>query len=357
MSSHRATQLTFITIGIVGVIAIGIALFAGGRGARTTAAAVDHRVTARIVTRHPSTSRPRMKLALHVRGHGAVRARGRRCATDCTFGFARGKAVALAPTAGPGWMFAGWAGYCEGNDLCRVDTVLHHAVTARFVPVPVPAAPHIAHKRDSAVPARPTRFLRTFVLTTLITRDQAARLKVEGLGSCADGCTLARGVMVKVRVMHDSDSAVRWTGAACTGDTCKVRMRRDRTVRARIVHASRTLTWSGLECDTDNCSPDKTSAAVTAPLHIQSRTLDVGSDGNGAVVVGGTRCAVPARCTWHYGDATSLTLTAEPADRFEFAGWDGCPEAVGPTCGVRLTNDRTITAHFREPATVEMGPS
>ena len=143
----------------------------------------------------------------------------------------------------------------------------------------------------------------------------------------------------------------------CAGDTCKVRMRRDRTIRAKIVHASQTLTWSGLKCDTDDCSPDKTDTAVIAPLRIQSRTLDVGSDGNGAVVVGGTRCTVPARCTWHYSDATSLTLTAEPAGGFEFAGWDGCPEAVGPTCAVRLTDDRTITAHFREPATVEIGPS
>lgn len=416
MPSHRAPQLTFITIGTVVVIAVGIALFAGGN-ARTasTAAGSVHRIgggPARGAS-HPPARRPRMRLALDIRGHGTVRARGRRCASDCELVLARGKPVALAPTADPGWTFAGWAGYCDGADLCRVDTVLRHAVTARFVPVPLqPVALHIHHDGTgagvvsiagglrcsgdcatevppgraltltadatggarfdrltepaacatttacsvqvtadmtvaahfSAVPAQPTRFtlivkaigpgsvdlcngrrscsrtynagtrlvatprpasrgtfagwegctawsgascrlamsddrsitaqfLRTFALTTSIAGDPAARLKVEGRGSCAHGCAFARSAEAKLRVVHAPDSTVRWTGAACTGDTCKVRMRRDRTVHATIVHPPRTLTWS--TCDTDDCSLHKhTDAPVIAPLQVGPRSPD-----------------------------------------------------------------------------------
>ena len=292
-----------------------------------------------------------MKLALHIRGHGAVRARGRVYTSDCEFRFARGKPIALAPAAVPGWMFAGWAGYCDGADLCRVDTVLRHAVTARFVPVPVR---HFTPAPEPVAP-RPVEHTHTVhvALTTSITGDPAARLQVRGRGSCAHRCSFARGAKARLRVVHDRDATVRWAGAACSGDTCKVRMRRDRTVRATIVELPRTATWTGSACDTDDCSP----ATVTAPLQVQPRTLDAGSDGNGVVVVGDTPCAGPARCARQYGYGTPLTLTAVPADGFEFAGWDGCPEAVGDTCHLRLTNDRTITAHFREPVPVETGPA
>ena len=45
-----------------------------------------------------------MEVALHIRGHGAVRARGRVCTSDCVFRFARGKPIALAP-AGVYWSY------------------------------------------------------------------------------------------------------------------------------------------------------------------------------------------------------------------------------------------------------------
>ncbi len=238
------------------------------------------------------------------------------------------------------------------------------------------------------------------------TYDAGTRLRVrarpEARGAfdrwegCGARCRIAmtRDRTITAHFLREK-STVSWTGEGC-GDACPPRVHRERLIRATIVHpprvtltltvggdgdvaidgadgpadcvrvcafsqgdrvtlhasydhAARTLAWSDTNCTGDDCAlVMQADTAVTATFSIQSRTLDVGSDGSGSVVVGQTRCPGPERCTHSYDFGTPLTLVAEPAQGFDVSGWDGCPEAVDDKCDLKLTDDRTVTAHFRD---------
>jgi hypothetical protein len=84
---------------------------------------------------------------------------------------------------------------------------------------------HVAMTRDRTVTAD---FLRTVTLTT------TAGIDVRGHGACTGGCTFRRGARAQLHVTHDARAVVKWTGAVCDGDTCTLRMTRDRTVKAVV---------------------------------------------------------------------------------------------------------------------------
>jgi hypothetical protein len=189
----------------------------------------------------------------------------------------------------------------------------------------------VAMTRDRTVTAH---FLRTVVLTTSLTGD--ARLDIRGRDACGGGCTFRRGARAKLRVTHAARAVVKWTGARCDGDTCTVRMTRDRTVKAAISDPPRVRqTWHA-----PHRSKKPTLSAV--PAH----TLDVRTSPGGSVQVGGVRCQGVAPCRHEYAHGARLVLVAEPDPGAAFVGWAGCPDATGSACDVVLTSDRAVIAMF-----------
>jgi hypothetical protein len=346
----------------------------------------------------PLVLSPPPPVALHIDHQGAGRGTmallgGARCSGDCTIGITRGDVLTLTAEAAAGSRFAGWTApaVCRATTACDVQVRGEMTVAARFSAVSPPrkrftltleaagpgsvdlcdgaracsrtydagtqvaltARPHahgafrrwdgctaygatcrVAMTRDRTVTVR---FLHTVVLTTSLTGD--ARLDIRGHGACGHGCTFRRGARAKLRVTHAARAGVKWVGARCDGDTCTVRMTRDRTVTAAVSDRPRvTQTW-------DAPHPSDGAALNAAPVH----TLDVRTSPGGSVQIGAVRCQGVAPCRHQYAHGSVLTLVAVPDPGAAFVGWAGCPDATGNHCEVVFTSDRAVIAIFTAP--------
>jgi hypothetical protein len=139
-------------------------------------------------------------------------------------------------------------------------------------------------------------------------------------------------------VVHDAHATVKWSDQRCHGDTCTLRMTRDRTVKATISPPPVTQTWHAHD-------PSKEAALGPEPA-ARTYTLDVRASTGGSVQVGDVRCQSMAPCRHAYRDGTPLTLVAQTAPGFAFAGWAGCAGPAAATCDVTLASDRTVVATF-----------
>ncbi|HXF61328.1 MAG TPA: trypsin-like serine protease [Caldilineaceae bacterium] len=94
---------------------------------------------------------------------------------------------------------------------------------------------------------------------------------------------------------------------------------------------------------------------VTATFDLQTFALTVTKAGNGSGSVtsdlAGIQCG--SDCTESYTINTQVTLTAQPEDGSEFAGWSSPCTGVGPTCTVTMDADLSITATF-EPVETDL---
>ncbi len=61
----------------------------------------------------------------------------------------------------------------------------------------------------------------------------------------------------------------------------------------------------------------------------------------------------PPECSALFAQTSSVTLTAEPADGFRFAGWTGCPASESLTCSLAVDGTQTVAARFT-PATYRL---
>jgi hypothetical protein len=62
--------------------------------------------------------------------------------------------------------------------------------------------------------------------------------------------------------------------------------------------------------------------------------------------VTGPRINCPPTCTATFNRNQRVTLTARPDAGFGFLGWGGACTATGPTCTLRMSGNRTVSAFF-----------
>jgi uncharacterized repeat protein (TIGR02543 family) len=88
------------------------------------------------------------------------------------------------------------------------------------------------------------------------------------------------------------------------------------------------------------------TATFTAPVTSATLTVIRTGGGNGRVTStpAGINCG--SSCTFSYAVGTRVTLRAIPGKNSTFTGWSGACTGTAPTCKVRMTAARTVTATF-----------
>lgn len=105
-------------------------------------------------------------------------------------------------------------------------------------------------------------------------------------------------------------------------------------------------------------SSNKTNAhAVRAVRGVKSGLLGhlvISKSDSGTVTSAPTGIACGSQCTAYFYPGTSVTLTAQAASGFTFAGWAGVDcSGTQMTCQVTMDGDKTVTATFRKPGDVD----
>jgi len=249
------------------------------------------------------TAVPTASFALNVilSGSGSVSSSpaGISCGTACSKSFPQGSAVTLTATPNSGFTFNGWSGAgCTGSGSCTVTMGNAQSVTATFTPTPAGMA--------------------------------AINVKVNGSGSvlsapsginCPGDCSESLPMGTQVKLTAQAAAKQRFTGwtSGCTGTdtTCNVTLSSATSVNAGFQAITYTLT-----------------ATKTGSGSIKSSS-------------GGLDCG--ATCAVNLETGTATTLTATPADGFQFASWGGaCASSKVATCSLTMGANQAVSASFTE---------
>ena len=211
------------------------------------------------------------------------------CGATCSHRFAIDTEVTLTAEAAPGTRFAGWAGACGGVDPCVVTMGGPVDVEAMFIPQ------------------------RT--VTVAVT---GAGVVQSGYGiDCGAQCStiVDDGTTVDLQAYPDPGWVVAgWTEPGCTGTTCLVDVRADRTVGVEFAREA---------------------------------TLIVTRTGTGTGTVTSTPAGVDCgpTCTGSFALGQTVTLVATPDAHAQFTGWSGACTGTGP-CVVTMDLVTMVTASF-----------
>jgi hypothetical protein len=83
------------------------------------------------------------------------------------------------------------------------------------------------------------------------------------------------------------------------------------------------------------------------PPQAQTFTLTVSVDPSDGGEVRGPGIDCPSDCSETYAAGTSVTLTRDADDDFEFDHWEGACSGGSSTCGVTMDADKSVTAKFK----------
>ncbi|NPA95842.1 MAG: PKD domain-containing protein [Thermodesulfobacteria bacterium] len=109
----------------------------------------------------------------------------------------------------------------------------------------------------------------------------------------------------------------------------------------------------------DNATSNSITITVSGPEIHHELDVNVSPEDGGSVTsdIEGINC--PENCSSEFLENTQVTLTAEPTEGFQFAGWSGdCEEcASNSTCAITMDSDKSCTANFsqipNEPPVIE----
>jgi len=297
-----------------------------------------------VTARFESSAPQRYTLTVQIEGQGSVEPSGGT--------YEEGEVVSLKATPAEGWYFVSWSGDASGEQASVTITVAGDtAVTARFEANPPEVYALTVHIQGEgsvepaggryeegdvvellATPATGWRFAGWSGDATgdeagiTITMDgpktvtakfdppttHALTVQVEGQGLVEpNGGDYQTGQVVRLYAIPEEGwRFVGWSGAA-TGDqaTTEVTIAGDTTLTARF-------------------EPDLPSTYA----------LTVHIEGQGTVEPG----------SGVYTEGDQVTLTAEPAERWEFVGWTGDIESADPVIHFSIHGDKTVRAVFRE---------
>lgn len=302
---------------------------------------------------------------------------GIQCGGDCTENFPSGTVVTLSAAPDGASQFDGWSGGgCSGTGACVVSLGTNTVVTATFSPLP-PSTHALSVSRSGEGGGTVT--------------------SVPAGIDCGLDCTetYASGSSVTLTATPDSDSVFTgWTGS-CTGTgICTVSMTAARTVGAVFAAKTFALTVSksgagggtiasspgGINCGvgcsaefkintnvTLTATPDGTSdfegwsgactgvgscvvsmvTAQTVNAHFTAKqTVMVIKAGSGLVTSdpAGINCGPTCSALFQFGQA--VTLHADPAAKYLFAGWSGGGCSGTGSCVVTANSATQVNATF-----------
>jgi hypothetical protein len=219
----------------------------------------------------------------------------------CSSNFDYGTALTLTATPGPNSSFTGWSGgTCSGNaTTCSFTVTSPVTATATFVPNTEPLSVSFAGAGFGGVTSTPSG--------------------LDCTANCSASFAFNSGVTLNATAKAGS-VFTGWSGDCSGTGACAVTMSTTRNVTANF-----------------------------APLF----ALSVAFNGSGAVTSadGGINCGTGGAnsCNASYASGTTVSLTANPATGFSFAGWSGaCPSTSPPTptCSVSMTQAQSVSATF-----------
>ena len=300
---------------------------------------------------------------------------GIECGTACAAPFSQGQEVTLTATADYGSNFTGWTGGgCSGTGACQVTITSDITVSAGFA-------------------------LKSYTLTATTTGPGSGTLSAPGLACTGATCTgtYIYKTPVTITAKPAASFICVWTGCgSASGNTCTVNMTSNKSVTARFVSSTYTLTatrkgsgtgtlsapslvctgatcsatypyntivtvtanpatgstftgWTGCDSTRQNtCILTMSSNKnVTATFTINTYTLTATRTGSGTGTFSGSglKCT-GTTCTGTYPYNTVVNVRAVPAAGSVFAGWTGCDSASGDSCTVTMAGSRTISGAF-----------
>ncbi len=283
-------------------------------------------------------------LTVQVEGEGSIEISGGP--------YVEGAVVTLNAVPEPGWHFASWSGDASGSQASVSITIVKDTVvTARFEANPPEEYALTVHiQGEGSVEPAGGKYEEGDIVQLLatpatgwrfggwsgdVTSDEAGiaitmngpktvtakfdppttyalTVQVEGDGLVEpNGGNYQAGQVVRLYAIPEEGSRfVGWSGAA-TGDqpTTEITIERNMTVTARF------------ERDLPN-----------------TYALTVQIEGQGTVEPG----------SGVYSEGDQVTLTAEPAEHWEFVGWTGDVESADPVIHFSIHGDKAVRAVFRE---------
>ena len=278
-------------------------------GASTTCSVTmnaGHTVSATFTAHAPTD----FGLTMQISGSGTVTSvpPGINCGQACSASYANGTSVVLSAIAAPGAQFAGWSGACAGTSSpCTVTMDQARTVGAAFV-----ADVHYSLTVNGAAGG-------------IVTSDPA------GI-DCGTACTAGYAPGTPVHLIARALPGfifTGWTGACSGTQTCDLTMNGDETVGAAF-----TTTPVGHSVLTVH---DYGSGTVTG-THTPPPPLGVAATANGDINCGTV-------CTESYTNGTIVTLTATPAQNYQFSGWSGACAGTG-ACVVTVNSSVFVNANF-----------
>ena len=207
--------------------------------------------------------------------------------------YAAGTRVELEPDPERGFKFVRWEGACSGkNDQCRIVMTGNQQVIAVF-----------------------SSNLKSYSLNLSAIPEVGGRIKVEPGPNSANGKYLA-GTRLELKAVEAEGFDFRGWDGACFGvdDECRIVMNGNQQVVAGFTHEE---------------------AAYS--LEVEVTPDDSGQVGATPGPNGGERL---------YRPGTRVTLVANPATGYEFAGWEGDCSGDSQVCLVVMNNHKEIEAHF-----------
>jgi List-Bact-rpt repeat protein len=241
------------------------------------------------------------KLTVVASGSGAVTSSpsGINCGETCSKDFDEGSQVSLIAAPSNGYVFSNWSGACSGSDSCSIVMNSDQQATAVF-------------EADS---------VESFVLNVSVNGSGTVTSSPAGI-DCGNDCSES----------YQSGQSVSLTATPADG--------------------FRFTSWSG-DCSGSNCSLNMTSnQSVTALFEAVSANtfnLSVVTTGSGTVTSSPAGIDCGNACTQSFAENTAVSLSASPAQGFQFVGWAGACSGSG-ACDVSMTSDLSVTATFEQSA-------
>ena len=240
------------------------------------------------------------QVTVTLNGSGLVKSdpAGIDCGTTCVAAFPGGKEVTLTATPATGFFFAGWTGACTGTADCKLLMTANRAVRAKF----------------SVLPA-------TDANLTVKTTGTGTVVSTPAGIDCGQACSANFAIDTALTLTASPAEGFtfsKWTGG-CTGTaaTCQLTLKKNTTV----------------------------SAAFKA-IPVSTFNLTINNAGGGTVSSDPAGIDCGTTCTASFNSGTVVTLTAAPAEGYEFSEWKGACTGNGG-CQVTMDKVRSVTAAFK----------
>ena len=225
------------------------------------------------------------------------------CGTACSADYTEGTSVTLSATPGEGAApEVSWTG-CASN--------------------PTPTSCTVTMDADKTVGA-----------TFTVAGQKTLSVSKEGNGSVASTSTPAQTAQISC-------------GATCASTTASYPDNAVVRLTATPGQTGMLITWGGA-CNGSGSTCDvvmNESKSVTVKFELPS--LTVTRVGSGTITSNPSGIDCGSDCTGEFAKDADVTLTATPADGYEFTGWsDDATCADSATCVVKMTETKTVTATF-----------